>query len=64
MRVGVPGVRWSERMGWALRRVGELAGGMFAVHGMEGMEEGGEAMLQTGIAGWKRGGACHHFCSL
>ena len=53
MRVGVPGVRWSERTGWALRRVGELAGGMFAVHGMEGMEEGGEAMLQTGIAGWK-----------
>ena len=57
MRVGVPGVGWSERTGWASSRAGELAGGVFAVHGTEGVEEGGEAMLQTGIAGWKRGGA-------
>ena len=53
MRVGVPGVGWSERTGWASSRAGELAGGVFAVHGTEGVEEGGEAMLQTGIAGWK-----------
>lgn len=58
MRVGVPGVGWSERTGWASSRAGELAGGVFAVHGTEGVEEGGGSHVANRDSWLETRGCC------